>query len=61
MEQVRLDLTLHHTFGNLLRKKHVLVVIQNHSGNVLLGQKPDFYPEGICRLIGGGIEEGEDF
>lgn len=60
MKTVKIDVNLKHTFGNLLRKKHVLVVIQNKAGEVILGAKPFFYPEGICRLIGGGIEKDEE-
>jgi len=46
-------------FGNIVRDRHVLLVIKDQYGNYLLGEKPKFYPKGICRLVGGGIEKNE--
>lgn len=46
-------------FGNITRNNHVLLIIKDDQGNFLIGDKPDFYPKGIYRLAGGGVEEGE--
>lgn len=48
-------------FGNLFRKKCVLIAAQDSEGNILLGAKPSFYPPTISRLLGGGVDEGEAF
>lgn len=58
--KLKINLTLKHTFGNILRQRHVLIALQNQQGEILLGHKPDFYPQDIYRLIGGGIDEGEE-
>lgn len=47
------------SFGNLYRKQCVLVAVESDNGNILIGSKPSFYPPGISRLLGGGVEEGE--
>ncbi|MEI7603987.1 MAG: NUDIX hydrolase [bacterium] len=47
-------------FGNLFRKKHVLVVIIDKNNNLVLGMKPNVYPDGISRFIGGGIHKNEN-
>lgn len=60
MKTIQLQIKLKHVFGNLLRGQHVLIVCRNSQGQVLLGCKPDFYPPGIYRLIGGGVGVGED-
>lgn len=41
------------------RNQHVLILIQTPDGKLLLGGKK-FYPPGIVRLLGGGMEPGED-
>jgi 8-oxo-dGTP pyrophosphatase MutT (NUDIX family) len=46
-------------FGNLYRKRHILILCMDLEGNLLLGNKPYFYPEGISRMIGGGLNENE--
>jgi len=46
-------------FGNLYRKATVVIVVKNSKDEYLLGSKPNFYPEGITRLLGGGIKEDE--
>ncbi|MDQ6985041.1 MAG: NUDIX domain-containing protein [Candidatus Dojkabacteria bacterium] len=47
-------------YGNLFRKRHTLIVCKDLDGKFLLGNKPDFFPEGITRFLGGGIDEGEE-
>lgn len=46
--------------GNLYRKRHVLILVTNSTGNILLGVKDGFYPSGIARMIGGGVNEREE-
>jgi len=53
------NISIRFAFGNIARDRHVLLVIKDHNGDYLLGEKPDFYPTGICRLVGGGIEKDE--
>ncbi len=43
-----------------LRKRHVLFMIRDSAGKYLLGEKK-IYPVGICRMVGGGVEEHESF
>jgi len=40
------------------RGHHVLILLRDARGNFILGCK-QIYPEGICRLLGGGVETGE--
>lgn len=47
-------------FGNLYRENTVVIVVKNSNGEYLLGDKPNFYPSDITRLLGGGVKEGED-
>ncbi len=47
-------------FGNLYRKRHVLILCKDIDGKIILGGKEE-YPEGICRLLGGGVEENESY
>lgn len=54
------NITLNSVFGNLYRSKHVLIVLIDPDGNYLLGSKPKFYPPGIYRLVGGGVEPNEN-
>lgn len=41
------------------RGRHALILLENDHQNYLLGAK-DIYPKDIYRMIGGGIEEGEE-
>jgi len=41
------------------RKQHVLILLRNASGHFILGIK-DHYPTGMSRMIGGGMDEGEE-
>jgi len=47
-------------FGNLHRPQHVLIVLIDQDGNFLLGHKPNFYPSGIYRFVGGGVKKDEE-
>ena len=48
-------------FANLrYRKETVLILCQDEFGRFLLGAKPYLYPEGIARMLGGGVDENED-
>lgn len=60
MEQINLDINVQKAFGNLYRKQCTLVAVQNEAGKVLLGAKPYFYPPTISRMLGGGVDEGEE-
>lgn len=55
----KLQINIHKAFGNLYRKKHVLIACIDETNEILVGGKPQFYPEGITRLLGGGVHEGE--
>jgi ADP-ribose pyrophosphatase YjhB (NUDIX family) len=51
---------INNPIGNLYRKNHVLVLVVDKDKNFILGKKKDFYPENISRMLGGGINTGED-
>ena len=59
MKKHNLVIQVEKAFGNLYRKQSVLLVVENSQKNIILGCKPAFYPPGISRLIGGGVDEGE--
>ncbi len=40
------------------RGQHVLVLLEDGNHDFVLGQK-DIYPPNICRMVGGGVENGE--
>ncbi len=48
-----------HVPAVMKRGRHALIVLQDEHGNYILGVK-DIYPQGIYRLIGGGLDDGED-
>ncbi len=54
------DIIIQNPIGNLYRKNHVLILLKTSEGNLVLGQKQGFYPEGISRMFGWGIDEGEE-
>ena len=56
---VTLNITVESPFGNLYRKQHVLIVCVTPDNKVLLGRESNFYPEGIFRFIGGGVEKDD--
>jgi len=41
------------------RGQHVLILLQNAVGEFVLANK-DIYPKGISRMVGGGMDAGED-
>lgn len=43
--------------GNLYRNRHALILIEDQENKYLVGEKKNFYPEGIVRLIGGAYME----
>lgn len=57
---IELDINVAKAFGNLYRKRCVLVAVEDDKGNILTGAKPAFFPPTITRLLGGGVDEGED-
>jgi 8-oxo-dGTP pyrophosphatase MutT (NUDIX family) len=59
MKTINLEVELQHSFGNLYRKRHVLLLVHDSHGNVYTGAKANFYPENISRLLGGGMDEVE--
>lgn len=61
MQEHHLTFTVKKPFGNLFRKRCVLIAVQNDEGKILIGAKPHFYPPAISRLLGGGVNEGESF
>lgn len=47
-------------FGNLrFRDRTTLILCRDETGKLLLGREDGFYPPGIFRMIGGGIDTGE--
>lgn len=60
MNTYNLDIKVDSPFGNLYRKKLALIAVEDSEGNILVGSKPNFYPEGIYRMVGGGVDENED-
>ena len=53
----KLNFKVEEPFGNLFREKQVLVAVMDKNGRILVGAKPNFYPRGINRLLGGGVKE----
>lgn len=60
MYQKDLKITVKKAFGNLYRKQCILVAVENEASKILIGAKPYFYPPTIARMLGGGVDEGED-
>lgn len=60
MKKVILTLKMKSPFGNLYRKKLALIAVADKEGNILVGSKPNYYPEGIYRFVGGGVDENEE-
>ncbi len=54
-----IELDLKAPFGLLKRGMDTAVVlVRNKNGQWVLGRKDSFYPEGIVRMIGGGMDDG---
>lgn len=60
MKVININFDVTKAFGNLYRKRCVLIAVEDNGGKVLTGAKPAFFPPGITRLLGGGVDEGED-
>lgn len=60
MDTIEINIDVVQAFGNLYRKKCVLIAVKDADGNILTGAKPAFFPPGITRLLGGGVDDGED-
>src|SRR6266536_2116852 len=60
MNRQELHITVKKAFGNLYRKKCVLIAVQDAGDKILIGAKPYFYPPTIARLLGGGVDEHEN-
>jgi len=54
------DVKIDKPIGNLYRKNHILVLIKDKDGKYILGQKKNFYADGTARMLGGGLNDGED-
>jgi ADP-ribose pyrophosphatase YjhB (NUDIX family) len=59
MKTYQLHFAFTHVPPVLRRGRHALILLQNEDGNYVLGAKK-LYPQGIFRLVGGGIEGEED-
>lgn len=59
MKEYTLNIQIDKPFGNLYRKRHILIICKDIQGNFVLGAKPNFYPKNIVRLLGGGVKDGE--
>lgn len=56
-----LDLSLNQSFGTFDRQEQgtVVILLRDAQARWVLAHKKTFYPEGIVRMIGGGINDGE--
>lgn len=59
MQTFKLNLSIEKPFGNLFRAETVLIICHTANNTILLGDKVGFYPEGISRLLGGGVEKSD--
>lgn len=59
MQDVAIDLKFQLFPPHVHRGSHVLILLRDFQGHFILGCKA-IYPDGICRLLGGGVEEGEE-
>jgi 8-oxo-dGTP pyrophosphatase MutT (NUDIX family) len=55
---LNLSIKIEKPFGNLYRDNTALFVCKTAKGTYLLGEKTGFYPKGIVRFLGGGMEKG---
>jgi 8-oxo-dGTP pyrophosphatase MutT (NUDIX family) len=58
-EEITLEVKINHPFGNLFRKRHVMLIPRYPDDTILIGEKKNHYPEGILRFIGGGVDPEE--
>jgi len=59
MKSLILNISINKPFGNLFRKETVLIACKTEKNTYLFGEKKGFYPKGISRLIGGGVEKSD--
>lgn len=59
MKEYHLHLNVIEFPPSFKRGELALILLKNSSGQYVLGNK-DIYPKGISRIVGGGIETGED-
>jgi 8-oxo-dGTP pyrophosphatase MutT (NUDIX family) len=59
MKNITASFQIQKPFGNLYRKETVLIVVTDKEGRFVMGNKPKYYPEGITRLLGGGVDQEE--
>lgn len=59
MQTYDLHFSFTHTPPVLRRGRHALILLVNEHGKYILGAK-NLYPQGIYRLVGGGLNPGED-
>jgi 8-oxo-dGTP pyrophosphatase MutT (NUDIX family) len=59
MKVLHLPLELNSLPPIFKRQRHALILVGDDQGNLYLSQKKH-YPAGVSRLLGGGLEEGED-
>lgn len=57
--QYQLSFSFTHVPPVMKRGYHALISVRDKQGNFILGAK-DIYPQGIYRLVGGGLKPGED-
>jgi 8-oxo-dGTP pyrophosphatase MutT (NUDIX family) len=59
MKEIGISLTFKTVPPILLRRRQALILLRDQQGKFILGTK-DHYPDNIVRLVGGGINDGED-
>lgn len=59
MDTYKNTIRLHSVFGNIMRRRHVLISLRTPSDEYILSCKDNFYPERIYRLMGGGVKDSE--
>lgn len=58
MKKISAAFEIEKPFGNLYREETVLILMIDKNGKFVLGNKL-YYPSGITRLLGGGVDKGE--
>lgn len=59
MKEIKISFELQTLPSIIKRRQTTLILVRNTTGNFLLGCK-DIYPEGIARMVGGGVDGDED-
>lgn len=59
MRVINLNYSFSHVPPVMRRGRHALILLQDKNGGYVLGHKK-VYPEGIVRMVGGGIDPNED-